>query len=260
MFWCTTALMHYSSELFTSHFRCTMSWNIDAELVVSTNLMGGDSAHSDQDGSLWLNPVLMHSSCSLDLSSFKLRGYPCHGVMACSTSQYQAQVQTVNLKLCLWLWTVVILLEMIMDHIFASSGCKHDLWWGWHAYQSHGNIARHVLGDSLGWSWEWLILSQEDFSRYKALGRIFNTTKSGFYKIEFPSCLSGREFRFFIGIMLLNWASRVVIGNSLSVLWTFMEWASTVQHLQAVAFHDEWRQFFQSLRGDNKSEMELVNL
>lgn len=39
-----------------------------------------------------------------------------------------------------------------------------------------------------------------------------------------------------------------------------MEWAYTVQHLQAVAFHDEWRQFFQSLRGDNKSEMELVTL
>jgi hypothetical protein len=87
MFWCTTALMHYSSELFSSHFRCTKSWNIDAEVVVSTNLMGGDSAHSDQDGSLWLNPVLMHSSCSLDLSSFKPRGYPCHGVMGCSTSQ-----------------------------------------------------------------------------------------------------------------------------------------------------------------------------
>ncbi len=84
MFWCTTALMHYSSELFSSHFRCTMSWNIDAEVVVSTYLMGGDSAHSDQDGSLWLNPVLMHSSCSLDLSSFKPRGYPCRGVMGCS--------------------------------------------------------------------------------------------------------------------------------------------------------------------------------
>jgi hypothetical protein len=54
--------------------------------LVSTYLMGGDSAHSDQDGSLWLNPVLMHSSCSLDLSSFKPRGYPCHGVMGCSTS------------------------------------------------------------------------------------------------------------------------------------------------------------------------------
>ncbi len=87
IFWCTTALMHYSSELFSSHFRCTTSWNIDAEVVVSTYLMGGDSAHSDQDGSLWLNPVLMNSSCSLDLSSFKPRGYPCHGVMGCSNSQ-----------------------------------------------------------------------------------------------------------------------------------------------------------------------------
>jgi hypothetical protein len=67
MFWCTTALMHYSSELFSSHFRCTMSLNIDAEIVVSTYLRGGDSAHSDQDGSLWLNPLLMHSSRSLDL-------------------------------------------------------------------------------------------------------------------------------------------------------------------------------------------------